>query len=54
MTADYVRALRHEREGYVKRGLSDRVAQVDAELVRLGALEPSPPAAKRRPVKPKE
>lgn len=31
-----VEALLAEREGYVRRGLSNRVAQVDAELARLG------------------
>lgn len=47
MTADYVRALREERAQYVARGLEDRVAQVDAELARLGASVPSPPAVER-------
>lgn len=31
-----VEPLLREREGYVRRGLADRVAQVDAELKRLG------------------
>lgn len=31
-----VEALLREREGYVVRGRKDRVAQVDAELKRLG------------------
>ncbi|MGW6915559.1 hypothetical protein ACWGB8_17330 [Kitasatospora sp. NPDC054939] len=31
-----VPALLVERAGYVARGLADRVAQVDAELARLG------------------
>lgn len=31
-----VRALLHERDGYVRAGKTDRVAQVDAELARLG------------------
>jgi len=31
-----VDALLAEREGYVRRGLSGRVAQVDAELARFG------------------
>ena len=34
--ADVIAALLREREGYVARGLSDRVAQVDAELARVG------------------
>lgn len=32
----YRDALLYEREGYVARGLDDRVAQVDAELARIG------------------
>lgn len=38
MSADeaIVAALRREREGYVLRGLKDRVAAVDTELKRLG------------------
>jgi hypothetical protein len=31
-------ALLSEREGYVRRGLKDRVAQVDAEIERLGGV----------------
>lgn len=31
-----VEALLFEREGYLRRGLRDRVAQVDRELARLG------------------
>jgi len=34
--ADYVRALKEERAGYVMRGLTDRVAQVDEQLARFG------------------
>lgn len=33
-------ALMFEREGYVRRGLDDRVAQVDAELARVRAAAP--------------
>lgn len=33
--ADYVRALREERAGYVMIGRPDRVAAVDAELARV-------------------
>lgn len=43
--AAYVRALKEEREGYVKRGLDDRVAQVDAELARFEQA----PAKRRAP-----
>jgi hypothetical protein len=43
---ELVAALLREREGYVRRGLDDRVAQVDAELARLGHVvagaEPEP------------
>lgn len=31
-----IRALTEERKGYVLRGLAERVAQVDAEIRRLG------------------
>jgi len=31
-----IEALIREREGYVRRGLKDRVAAVDAELAALG------------------
>lgn len=34
----YVNALLTEREGYVQRGRKDRVAQVDAELARMGVV----------------
>lgn len=34
----YVRALLREREGYVLRGRENRVADVDAELDRLGVV----------------
>ncbi|MEU0181779.1 hypothetical protein ABZ312_11410 [Streptomyces sp. NPDC006207] len=37
----YAAALKREREGYVLRGLSDRVSAVDAELKRLGVAAPS-------------
>jgi hypothetical protein len=32
-----IAGLLEERRGYVARGLDDRVAQVDAELRRIGA-----------------
>lgn len=47
MSSDYIRALRVERDEYVSRGLKDRVAQVDAELSRLGVVIEKPPAARR-------
>lgn len=36
MNKDLVRALLEERQGYVKRGLPDRVKAVDDSLARLG------------------
>ncbi len=41
--SDYVEALKLEREGYVRRGLKDRVAQVDAILRDLGEKPASAP-----------
>lgn len=56
-----VDALLREREGYVKRNLPDRVAQVDAELVRHGhiieeATEQAPveTAVRRGPGRPRK
>lgn len=52
--ADYVRALREEREGYARSGRESRVAEVDAEIARVegrpqGRSEsPVEPAAPRR------
>lgn len=43
-----VTALEVEREGYVRRGLDDRVKQVDAELRKIKGV----PAARR--TKPKD
>ena len=34
-----IEALLAEREGYTRRGLADRVAQVDAEIERLGGVK---------------
>lgn len=46
---DQIQALVTEREGLVKRGLTDRVAQVDAELRRLAAeAKPKADRATRR------
>ncbi|HUR23999.1 MAG TPA: hypothetical protein VMZ73_09035 [Acidimicrobiales bacterium] len=50
-----IAALLREREHYTRRGLPDRVAEVDAELARRGhrqqevAATPSPPPAQTRP-----
>lgn len=43
-----VEALLRERQGYVIRGLAERIAAVDAELARLG-FEVEKPAPARRP-----
>ena len=53
--ADTIRALLHEREGYVARGQADRVKLVDKELARLGheAEKPSQRAQKRPSAKAK-
>lgn len=40
MDENYMRALLVERAGLARRGLADRVAQVDAELKRIGAEVP--------------
>lgn len=42
MTDALIAALRAERQGYVLRGLADRVAEVDAQLEQLGAQPPTP------------
>lgn len=42
--AEYVAALKAEREGYVRTGKADRVKQVDAELKRF---DEAPKARKR-------
>jgi hypothetical protein len=36
----YAAALLRERKGYVARGLTERVAAVDAELRRVGVVPP--------------
>lgn len=35
----YIKALLAEREGYVQRGLKDRVAQIDSLLKKEGNIE---------------
>jgi len=45
-----VAALIEERRGYVVRGLTNRVAQVDAELARFGIAVADKPAAVERAV----
>mgnify|MGYP000402579185 CR=1 FL=1 len=56
--ADWLRALRVEREGYVLAGKQDRVAAVDAEIARMEGrpvgrsevpVEPAPRARRARP-----
>ncbi len=54
-----VESLLREREGYLRRGLDDRVAQVDAELAKLGfgvetaTAAPAPEVAAVRRGRPK-
>mgnify|MGYP006367882165 CR=1 FL=1 len=45
--ADEVRALNEERAGYVARGMTDRVKQVDAEIARLTGEPPRKRTAKK-------
>ena len=56
--ADYVRALREEREGYERAGKPSRVAEVDAEIARVegrpvgrseSPIEPAAPRRRRTP-----
>ena len=50
MSDAYIAALLEERRGYVVRGDAARVAEVDAELARVGHQPESadaPPAAER-------
>lgn len=50
MADTYAEALLIEREGYLARNRTDRVAQVDAELARLGvAVGGAPEAAVEAP-----
>jgi hypothetical protein len=49
---NYIRALLEERRGYVLHGLDDRVAEVDAELARVGAS--AEPPAKRAATRKKQ
>ncbi len=44
----YAAALLREREGYARYGRTDRVAQVDAELERIGAAPPKPKRTRRK------
>ncbi len=45
MADTHVEALLVEREGYLARDRPDRVAQVDAELAKLGLAVEAPEAA---------
>ena len=55
-----VEALLIEREGYLRRGLKDRVAQVDAQLASFGvavetaSIEPKKETASRSKPKPRQ
>jgi hypothetical protein len=46
--AGMVEALMHEREGYVRDGKTDRVAQVDEQIAVLGGKPPAARTAPRR------
>ena len=46
--ADMVRALTEERAGYVARGMTDRVKQVDAEIARITGRAPKSRRAPRK------
>lgn len=48
--AAYLQGLLAEREGYVKRGLPDRVAAVDAEIERVSGLHVGDTAADGEPL----
>ncbi|MFD5033645.1 hypothetical protein ACFWM0_25040 [Streptomyces sp. NPDC058405] len=48
----YVDALLRERVGYVRRGLDTRVAEVDAELERLGVSRGQAGRGRERAVSP--
>lgn len=45
---DYIKALLEERAGYVARDNKDGVAEVDAELARVGHKPAGATAAKKR------
>lgn len=49
--SEFVRALQEEREGYLRRGLTKRVAEVDAQLVAHG-VKPSAEQVTRAAKKP--
>lgn len=38
LVAQELEALQYEKAGYARRGLSDRVAQVDSEIKRIAGL----------------
>jgi hypothetical protein len=50
---DYLRALLVERQGYVTFGRSDRVADVDRELERLGHREAAVARSAAQPAAPR-
>lgn len=52
-TQTYIDGLLQERAMYDKRGLTKRVADVDAELKRVGYTRATKPASKERAVKTK-
>jgi len=52
-TAAYIKALLAEREGYVRYGLPDRVALVDAELAKVGYKAKAPSKRAQKMIAPK-
>lgn len=49
--ADYVRALKQDREGYLRSGNKQRLADVDAELKRFESAPAKRSAPKRETAK---
>lgn len=50
-TQNYINGLLQERAAFEKRGMTDRVADVDDELERVGYTRPKKRATKERAVK---
>lgn len=48
----FISALEIERQGYVVRGLDDRVAQVDAQIALYGGEKPAAKSRRKAPAKP--
>ena len=48
----FISALEIERQGYVIRGMDDRVAQVDAQIALYGGEKPAAKSRRKAPAKP--